>query len=200
MTEAAFDPAGAEHEDRPWQDRAACRGMDPDLWFPPKGLTAKEGRAVCAACPVAVECLEYAIATQPEGTWGGASKRQRRRLRIVWFQRAHAYRDDCGSPDCRWCRTVDAHLHDLRSPPRKGHPQQINGPGARHGFKATYARGCRCPSCCLTVSADGARIRLAGFTVDWWVQWFGPRFEDRLVWYAERLADPAEWSTDSVAS
>jgi WhiB family transcriptional regulator, redox-sensing transcriptional regulator len=197
VTEAApLDIAGGEDENTPWRPRAACRGQDSDLWFPPKGQTAKAGRTICAACPVLVQCLEDSVATQPEGMWGGASKRQRRRLRIIWFQRSHAYRSDCSDPDCKWCRTVDAHLRSLTEP--QG-PQDINGAGARHGFKATYARGCRCECCRLTVSAQGSRIRLAGFTVHWWVQWFGPRFEDRLLWYAERLVDPDE-REEAVAS
>lgn len=192
MTDAApLDIAGGEdEEDTPWRSRAACRNLDATLWYPPKGRTAKQGREICAACPVSARCLEHAIETfERQGLWGGSSDRQRRRLRMIWVQRAHNYRSDCTNPDCRWCRTVDAHLHSLREP--QG-PQNINGAGVRHGFKSTYARGCRCKACGLTVSADGARIRLHGFSVHWWVQWFGPVFEDRLFWYAERLAEPGD--------
>lgn len=186
MTEAAFDPAGAE-DDTPWRDRAACRGQDPDLWFPNKGQTAKTGRSICASCPAVVQCLEHAVATQPEGMWGATSKRQRRRLRIIWFQRAHAHRSDCDDPGCRWCRTVDAHLASLEV--RQG-PQQLNGPGARCGFKSSYARGCRCGPCKLAISPAGSRLRLAGVEIAaWWSQWFGDNTDDRLIWHAKRLAE-----------
>jgi WhiB family redox-sensing transcriptional regulator len=44
-------------------------------------------KAVCARCPVAAQCLDYALATgQQHGVWGGTSeeerKAMRRRLRV----------------------------------------------------------------------------------------------------------------------
>ena len=65
-----------------WQDRGACRGVDPGLFFPARGESLAAARAVCAGCPVRRECLEHALA-QPEkfGVWGGTSERERRVLR-----------------------------------------------------------------------------------------------------------------------
>jgi WhiB family redox-sensing transcriptional regulator len=57
-----------------WRTLAACRGLDPDLFFAERGdtLTVRNARAVCAACPVAAECLEFAIANdETVGMWGG---------------------------------------------------------------------------------------------------------------------------------
>ena len=57
-----------------WRNLAACRGLDPDLFFAERGdtLTVRNARAVCAGCPVAAECLEYAIANdETVGMWGG---------------------------------------------------------------------------------------------------------------------------------
>ena len=67
-----------------WRDRAACRGADPDLFFPDEGNAAGIERAkqTCASCPVSWECLSYAIeSNQTEGIWGGTTRGERRRLR-----------------------------------------------------------------------------------------------------------------------
>jgi WhiB family redox-sensing transcriptional regulator len=76
---------------RPVADRlashGACRGVDPDLFFPvgssgPALLQAAEAKAVCAGCPVRDDCLSYAIETgQSAGVWGGTSEEERRVLR-----------------------------------------------------------------------------------------------------------------------
>lgn len=69
-----------------WRDRAACRGEDPELFFPvgrddvdrPEIDAAKE---ICDRCPVLDECLDYALQTrQPEGIWGGLTSTGRRAL------------------------------------------------------------------------------------------------------------------------
>ena len=71
-----------------WMDRAACRGCDPTLFFPPKGEpNAYDGaRRVCAGCPVRVDCREYALATEvgtytTTGMGGGLSVKERLLLR-----------------------------------------------------------------------------------------------------------------------
>ena len=38
-------------------------------------------RKVCANCPVQMDCLEYAIAADEWGIWGGLDRDQRRTLR-----------------------------------------------------------------------------------------------------------------------
>lgn len=70
-----------EREER-WQNRAQCLGVDTDLFFPERGQSMAEARAVCAGCPVRVQCLEYALANGEKcGVWGGKSERERRRIR-----------------------------------------------------------------------------------------------------------------------
>jgi WhiB family redox-sensing transcriptional regulator len=65
-----------------WQEAAACRGLDPELFFPTRGEDYREARKVCAACPVRWECLEAALARSERfGFWGGHSERERRVLR-----------------------------------------------------------------------------------------------------------------------
>lgn len=65
----------------PWMADAVCRETDPDLWFPELGSTAKAAKRICGRCPVAAECLAYAIEHQEMGIWGGTSEKQRRRIR-----------------------------------------------------------------------------------------------------------------------
>ena len=70
--------------DRTWTERAACSGLDPDLWFPGHGdaFTVVYAKQVCATCVVRDACLEYALAAGEKfGIWGGKSERERRRMR-----------------------------------------------------------------------------------------------------------------------
>jgi WhiB family transcriptional regulator, redox-sensing transcriptional regulator len=67
-------------------ERARCRGLDPYLFFPLPGPAMAPAMAaamaICAMCPVAEECLEYALAeVEIIGVWGGTSARERLRIR-----------------------------------------------------------------------------------------------------------------------
>jgi len=65
-----------------WMERAACRGLPTDLFFPERGADTRAAKAVCAACPVSDDCYEYAFAShERHGIWGGTSERERRRIR-----------------------------------------------------------------------------------------------------------------------
>jgi WhiB family transcriptional regulator, redox-sensing transcriptional regulator len=64
-----------------WRNHAACRGIDPDVFYPQTDEEAEPARAICAQCQVRVACLEYALAKRErDGLWGGATERERRRL------------------------------------------------------------------------------------------------------------------------
>ena len=72
-----------------WQDAAACRSSDPDLFFPDGEdvESIAKAKAVCAACPVRPECLAFAVElNQSEGIWGGHTPAERRRLRRNWLR------------------------------------------------------------------------------------------------------------------
>jgi WhiB family redox-sensing transcriptional regulator len=72
----------AEDSGQRWQERANCLGVDPDLFFPERGASTREAKAVCRGCEVQAECLEYALAHGEKfGIWGGLSERERRRVR-----------------------------------------------------------------------------------------------------------------------
>lgn len=72
----------------PWQDRAACRGSDPEIFHPlgePSDLQMEYAFSFCRRCDVAVECREYALGihkspTDLWGVWGGLSQTDMRRL------------------------------------------------------------------------------------------------------------------------
>jgi WhiB family redox-sensing transcriptional regulator len=63
-----------------WQQHAACRNTDSDLFFPASfnRSTLAVARRYCDVCPVTDTCLEYAITSGTgEGIWGGAAPAHR---------------------------------------------------------------------------------------------------------------------------
>lgn len=69
-------------EDRTWQSKANCMGVDPELFFPERGASTREAKEVCRGCVVKGDCLEYALANGEKfGIWGGLSERERRKVR-----------------------------------------------------------------------------------------------------------------------
>ncbi|WP_064485495.1 WhiB family transcriptional regulator [Pseudonocardia sp. HH130629-09] len=81
------DPSPARGEELDWRSRAACRDVDPELFFPTAtagaALAAAERRAlaVCTGCPVLAACRTWAVAEQPHGIAGGLTEAQRTALR-----------------------------------------------------------------------------------------------------------------------
>jgi WhiB family redox-sensing transcriptional regulator len=72
-----------------WQAKAACRGQNGYLFFPPSHFEKKHekqqreqmAKAICNRCAVKKECLEYALAIrEPHGIWGGMTELERKRL------------------------------------------------------------------------------------------------------------------------
>lgn len=60
----------------------ACVGVDPDLFFPERGGSTREAKAVCRGCDVREPCLAYALRNGEKfGIWGGTSERERRRMK-----------------------------------------------------------------------------------------------------------------------
>jgi WhiB family redox-sensing transcriptional regulator len=79
-----------EFDERAWRRSAACRDVDPSVFFP-VGLTGPaiqqiaDAKAICANCPVRLVCLQYALAHhQDDGVWGGYDEGERRELRRRW--------------------------------------------------------------------------------------------------------------------
>jgi WhiB family redox-sensing transcriptional regulator len=70
-----------------WQRKAACRGPESVLFFPPtlpesRGeREAREARAkqICDACHVRGDCLDFSLRIrEPHGIWGGLNEAERR--------------------------------------------------------------------------------------------------------------------------
>jgi WhiB family redox-sensing transcriptional regulator len=72
-----------------WAEDALCAQADPDFWFPSHGQhkLGEKAKRICAACPVRVPCLDYALAGADtwggfvSGIWGGTTPREREQLR-----------------------------------------------------------------------------------------------------------------------
>jgi WhiB family transcriptional regulator, redox-sensing transcriptional regulator len=75
--------------------RCVSSGIDPDQWFPVAHdvvmarQEAADAIAVCVACPVRAECLEYSLRPGFDfgvyGVWGGMVEGERRLLRRRWL-------------------------------------------------------------------------------------------------------------------
>lgn len=62
-------------------DRAACRGLPPEMFFHSSRIVNRAAKAVCAGCPVRDECLEWALANNEEhGVFGGQGPKERKRI------------------------------------------------------------------------------------------------------------------------
>lgn len=70
-----------------WRHRAACRGVDPELFYPAADsgpvfeAQVAEAKTVCAGCLVRAQCLVFALAALPYGIAGGLTPAERRRHR-----------------------------------------------------------------------------------------------------------------------
>jgi WhiB family transcriptional regulator, redox-sensing transcriptional regulator len=67
----------------PWRSAAACKGLDPQIFYPLEDDLDGEAaaKAVCEVCAVREACLEHALGRrEKDGVWGGATERERRRI------------------------------------------------------------------------------------------------------------------------
>jgi WhiB family transcriptional regulator, redox-sensing transcriptional regulator len=79
------DPVRQPEDD--WQERGACRGESPSLFFAPdhesphqRRMRETAAKLICAHCPVRAVCRAYALQTgELYGIWGGTTERERAR-------------------------------------------------------------------------------------------------------------------------
>ena len=66
-----------------WQQHAECVHHAGQVdFFPARGESVRDAKAVCAGCSVREECLEFALRLKvAHGVWGGLSERERRTIR-----------------------------------------------------------------------------------------------------------------------
>lgn len=78
----------------PWVEYAVCAQCDPEIFFPEKGGSTRQAKAICISCPVRAACLAYALERDEKfGLWGGLSERERRELK-------RRHRNDDPRPRC----------------------------------------------------------------------------------------------------
>lgn len=82
VTAAHAEPMENPDDPQAWKELAVCAQTDPEIFFPDKGGSTREAKAICQRCEVRDSCLEYALAGEERfGIWGGLSERERRRLK-----------------------------------------------------------------------------------------------------------------------
>jgi WhiB family transcriptional regulator, redox-sensing transcriptional regulator len=69
-----------------WRNYAACRDVDPELFFPIGTAGASlpqidEAKQICRTCPVCEPCLRWASHIGATGIWGGTTEEERRKHR-----------------------------------------------------------------------------------------------------------------------
>jgi WhiB family redox-sensing transcriptional regulator len=83
------DLMSAIRNDELWQIKAACRGPQAAVFFPPSYFERKDekleretrAKAICAQCVVREPCLEFALSIrEPHGIWGGLNELERKSL------------------------------------------------------------------------------------------------------------------------
>lgn len=89
QTDARRTDAGFDFSGEGWMEKAACTAYPPDWWHTelrgPRQDETEAAKQVCASCPVAVNCLDYAMRTETNdwgryGIWAGLTPEQRREL------------------------------------------------------------------------------------------------------------------------
>jgi WhiB family redox-sensing transcriptional regulator len=84
-----FAHVAAQTTELEWQIRAACRGPQAVMFFPPSTLERRDekadrerrAKAICSTCSVKRDCLGYALRIrEPHGIWGGLNELERRSL------------------------------------------------------------------------------------------------------------------------
>jgi WhiB family redox-sensing transcriptional regulator len=68
-----------------WQDRAACKDADSNLFL--SGVTSRveQAKKICATCSVVQDCLEFAIRNEDfePHVYGGMTGAERRRVALT---------------------------------------------------------------------------------------------------------------------
>ena len=83
-------------------DEAKCKGQPTDWWFPLQKTGKREeldmlrentakAKALCAICPIAIQCLDYSLKWEPWGIWGGQDEQTRAKIR--WSRKINLGRE-----------------------------------------------------------------------------------------------------------
>lgn len=75
-----------------WTEQAACKGENPDRFYPiPYGrdndakaeyaADVEQTKQICRACPVYAECWDYAVPGERWGIWAATTEEERHTMR-----------------------------------------------------------------------------------------------------------------------
>ena len=64
-----------------WQAEAQCTGRAELFFDETRRTITRKAKSICSGCKARKPCLEYAIAADEVGVWGGMTTNERRRLR-----------------------------------------------------------------------------------------------------------------------
>lgn len=114
--------------DPTWRQRAACRDVDTELFFPEPSEPKGAALVLCRQCPTRGHCLAEALESRQDvGIWGGTTEAGRRAMSAAWRNpqghpnsrkthcpRGHAYDGDnilwtAGRRNCRECVRRNRH-------------------------------------------------------------------------------------------
>jgi hypothetical protein len=72
-------------------EQAICRGLDTELFYPDRNIFTPDEEKIfasmCIECPVMMMCLEWGLAHETNGIWGGTTpmRRHQERDRRGWL-------------------------------------------------------------------------------------------------------------------
>lgn len=159
-----------------WQEASSCRvevaaGRAEHSWwfpsFPANRWDVERARVICAGCPVAGECREFAVANRLVGIWAG----------VAFGLREHRERElERTCPECgqmfvvppvagRRRETCSVECGNARHRVQKAAADERRGVDvgamrhAGHGLIKRYQQGCKCPACRRVGREARARYR-----------------------------------------
>lgn len=61
-----------------WQEDSACRGIEPEIFFPISEDDSWRAKEICLVCEVRPHCLVFALENRERyGVWGGVTEKER---------------------------------------------------------------------------------------------------------------------------
>ena len=115
------EPLAGHVQPGDFRHRAACRRVDPEVFFPAAEsgpryeARVRIAKAVCAGCPVREQCLTWALSALPDGIAGGMTEQERRieRARRARTRRTTSTKGE-GAPAATGAPSQISHNHALQ--------------------------------------------------------------------------------------
>ena len=116
---ARREPLAGHARPEDFRHRAACRSVDPEVFFPAAAQGAEFeaqvsiAKAVCAGCPVRQACLSWALSALPDGIAGGMTEHERRIERARVTRTEASTSTSGGGPGCSRALHQISHANPL---------------------------------------------------------------------------------------